>query len=177
MDYTGCHQLKRVLTHNNNVVKSANSRVSDWLLVHEPTGSHTLHRVLRVQNNAVTRANPNLRLSALGAAVGLVGAERAAAAAARRGFTEDAMAALRGARMSPSAWHKAGVAAAPVARHGRPLSAADILITNGVEPVDVVDGRGVSLASSRRPVAVITPQLLISLLVLHWRATTLSTAM
>jgi hypothetical protein len=24
MEYTGCHQLNRVLTHNNNVVRSAN---------------------------------------------------------------------------------------------------------------------------------------------------------
>lgn len=51
----------------------------------------------RVEHRLSVRPdNADLRLSGIGAALGLVGAERAAAAAARRGFAEEAMAALRG---------------------------------------------------------------------------------
>ena len=88
----------------------------------------------RVEHRLSVRPdNADLRLSAAGFDAGLVGRERAKAAERRAKLVEEALRAFRAARMTGEAWRAAGLVAAPAARHGRPISAADALATAGVD--------------------------------------------
>jgi hypothetical protein len=79
----------------------------------------------------------------------LVGPQRAAAAAARAALVGEALAALAAVRMSGEAWQRAGVAGAPAAKHGRPQSAAALLVNHGIMPLDVVGRRRLTVSNPR----------------------------
>lgn len=83
--------------------------------------------------------NADLRLSALGRDVGVVGVVRGGAAAKRSALTNEALGALQTVRMSATAWRAAGLTSLVAALHGRPLSAADVLTQNGMDALHVVD--------------------------------------
>ena len=93
----------------------------------------------RVENRLSVRPeNADARLSAAGAALGVVSARRAAAAAKRRALAERALEALEALRVSPREWRTAGaLPATPAARHGRALSAAEMLAVSGVDVHEV----------------------------------------
>ena len=78
----------------------------------------------------------------------LVGPQRAAAAA-RAALVGEALAALAAVRMSGEAWQRAGVAGAPAAKHGRPQSAAALLVNHGIMPLDVVGRRRLTVSNPR----------------------------
>ena len=92
----------------------------------------------RVEHRLSVRPdNADLRLTAAGADAGLVGRERANAAERRARLVDEALRAFRAARMTGEAWRAAGIVAAPAARHGRPISAADALASAGVDATAV----------------------------------------
>ena len=93
----------------------------------------------RVENRLSVRPeNADARLSAAGAALGVVSARRAAAAAKRRALAERALEALETLRVSPREWRDVGaLPATPNARHGRALSAAEMLAVSGVDVHEV----------------------------------------
>ena len=89
----------------------------------------------RVENRLSVRPeNADARLSAAGAALGVVSASRAAAAAKRTALVERALAALEALRLSPHQWRTTGaLPATPAARHGRAVSVAEMLAVSGVD--------------------------------------------
>ena len=93
----------------------------------------------RVENRLSVRPeNADARLSAAGAALGVVSSRRAAAAAKRLALTERALEALETLRVSPREWRDVGaLPATPNARHGRAISAAEMLAVSGADAHEV----------------------------------------
>ena len=89
----------------------------------------------RVENRLSVRPeNADARLSAAGAALGVVSARRAAAAARRSALIRRALDALEALRLSPHEWRTHGsLPETPAARHGRAISAAEMLAVSGVD--------------------------------------------
>jgi tRNA uridine 5-carboxymethylaminomethyl modification enzyme len=89
----------------------------------------------RVENRLSVRPeNADARLSAAGAALGVVSARRAAAAARRSALIRRALDALEALRLSPHEWRTLGsLPETPAARHGRAISAAEMLAVSGVD--------------------------------------------
>ena len=83
--------------------------------------------------------NADLRLTSAGVRCGLVGEARGRAAATRAALVTDALEALQSAKMSPTLWRSMGVKEAPLSRHGRAMTAFDLLVNAGVDARDVVD--------------------------------------
>ena len=83
--------------------------------------------------------NADLRLTSAGVRCGLVGESRGRAAATRAALVTDALEALQSAKMSPTLWRSMGVKEAPLSRHGRAMTAFDLLVNAGVDARDVVD--------------------------------------
>ena len=89
----------------------------------------------RVENRLSVRPeNADERLSAAGAALGVVSARRAFAAARRSALIRRALDALEALRLSPHEWRTHGsLPETPAARHGRAISAAEMLAVSGVD--------------------------------------------
>jgi tRNA uridine 5-carboxymethylaminomethyl modification enzyme len=89
----------------------------------------------RVENRLSVRPeNADARLSAAGAALGVVSARRAFAAARRSALIRRALDALEALRLSPHEWRTLGsLPETPAARHGRAISAAEMLAVSGVD--------------------------------------------
>ena len=105
----------------------------------------------RVENRLSVRPeNADARLSAAGAALGVVSARRAAAAARRSALIRKALDALEALRFSPHEWRTLGsLPETPASRHGRAISAAEMLAVSGVD-VHGVAAAAARVADSRR---------------------------
>jgi|TARA_B110000114_G_scaffold182601_1_gene222219 tRNA uridine 5-carboxymethylaminomethyl modification enzyme len=88
---------------------------------------------------SVRPENADVRLSAIGVSLGLVSFERAAVAKTRVQLVDRALIGLDLLKRTPHEWRVVGLLkSTPVARHGRHLSAVDMLAVSNVCPFDVV---------------------------------------